>query len=300
MKSEPVPVLSPPELSKIHFEDVSTLEYTTISSVFHINKLEDYRDSINFPLPPHRKTVFDFIFLTKGNSQRSKGLTQYVFEANTFFFLPAYQITTHEYMSPDAEGFYCHFDMQILNRHFVKQDFLKEFSFLQFISQPIVTIENEAYPPIINILTRLENEYKNDRPHRLDLIGFYLLALFVEVKRFVKSTSKTNENAASRITQQYEDALAQHVYDKQNVSEYAELLAVSPNHLNKCVKSATGKSAHDLLEDMILLEAKVLLKQTTLSISEISYKVSKQDPSNFGRFFKAKTGLTPKEYRLLD
>ena len=177
---------------------------------------------------------------------------------------------------------------------------MKEFSFLQFISQPIVTIENEAYQPIMSILTRLENEYKNNRLHRLDLIGFYLLALFVEVKRYVKSTVKSHENAAFRITQQYEDALAQHVYDRQNISEYADLLAVSPNHLNKCVKSATGKSAHDLLEDMILLEAKVLLKQTTLSISEISYKVSKQDPSNFGRFFKAKSGMTPKEYRLLD
>jgi AraC-like DNA-binding protein len=51
---------------------------------------------------------------------------------------------------------------------------------------------------------------------------------------------------------------------------------------------------------MILLEAKVLLAQTDLSVSEIAYQIGKQDPSNFGRFFRTKMGITPKEYRQVD
>ena len=50
------------------------------------------------------------------------------------------------------------------------------------------------------------------------------------------------------------------------------------------------------LDDMILLEVKASLKQTTLSISEIAFKIGKDDPSDFSKFFKTKTGLTPKEY----
>lgn len=60
-----------------------------------------------------------------------------------------------------------------------------------------------------------------------------------------------------------------------------------------------GKSAHDVLNEMLLLEAKVLLKQTNMTISEISYKIGKNEISDFARFFKAQTGMKPSEYRTL-
>ena len=64
-----------------------------------------------------------------------------------------------------------------------------------------------------------------------------------------------------------------------------------------CADDFVAKSAHDILNDAVLLESKALLKQSSLSISEIAYKIGKNDPSDFSRFFKAQTGKTPKEYR---
>jgi YesN/AraC family two-component response regulator len=75
------------------------------------------------------------------------------------------------------------------------------------------------------------------------------------------------------------------------------MLAITPDHLNKCVKATIGKTSQELLADMIILEAKVLLKQTSLSISEIAFKFSETNPSDFSRFFKNKIGLSPKEFR---
>jgi transcriptional regulator GlxA family with amidase domain len=63
-------------------------------------------------------------------------------------------------------------------------------------------------------------------------------------------------------------------------------------------KAATGKSAHNLLDEMRVLEAKVLLKQTDLTIGEIAFKIGRFEPSDFSRFFKANTGMTPLKYRL--
>ena len=103
--------------------------------------------------------------------------------------------------------------------------------------------------------------------------------------------------AALFISQQYKNLLAKNIYQNQRVTDYAKLLAVTSNHLNKCVKSITGKSAQDLLNEMLLLEAKVLLKQTDLQISEIAFKLKEQNPGDFGRFFKSKTGTTPGKYR---
>jgi AraC-like DNA-binding protein len=301
LKSGTVPILSLNEKEKRFFEE--SFEWNprlhVVHPQFHINRLEDVKEHMRFPLPPHRQTVYDFVFLTAGTSSRSKGLDKYSFGADTFFFLPAYQISSHDNMSADAEGFYCHFDMEIFNCKWMKPDMLTEFPFLQFTGNPLITINASTKQHVLHILQRLEAEYDQNVKFDFDIIRANLLALLLEVKKFSKQ-EKITENSAFRIAQQYKNKLARYIYEKRSVSEYASMLAVSPNHLNKCVKAATGKSAQELLSEMILLEAKVLLKQTSLTVNEIAWKIGKEDTSDFIRFFKSKTNLTPTEYRKLD
>ena len=301
MKADIVPILTLVEKEKIFFDTSVNWKprFPNLHKQFHINRLEDFIDHLKFPFPPHRQTVYDLIFITKGKSTRSKGLDNYDFSANTFFFLPAYQISTHDVMTRDTTGFYCHFDLEIFNRKCIKQDVLADYSFLDFTGNPLVTISDTAKLHVINLLTRLELEYSNPTKIDLDIISVNLLALFVEVRQFAKK-EKITENASFRITQRYKNELSRYIYEKHSVAEYAGMLAVSPNHLNKCVKAATGKSAQDLLSDMVILESKVLLKQSTLTVNEIAWKTGKEDPSDFIRFFKSKTGLTPTEYRKMD
>ncbi|AXE20413.1 AraC family transcriptional regulator [Runella rosea] len=302
MKNSTVPILNPFEMGQIHFDAQLAWQtlFTSTHHFFHINRLEEYKDMMKFPLPPHRKMVFDFVFLTSGTSVRSKGLDSYQFGANTFFFLPAYQITAHKSMSQDAKGFYCHFDSEVLTKNFQSKDLFADYSFLQFIGNPLVTIDEETTQTILFILYRLEKEYKKSDSPDFSIVQGYLLALMSEIKPFVKTEQKVKINAASQITEKYKSALAQYSYQKQKIRDYADILSVTPNHLNKCVKATTGKSAHDLLDDMLLLEAKVMLKQTGLSIAEVAFRIGKTELSDFGRFFKQKTGFTPGEYRKKD
>jgi AraC family transcriptional regulator, transcriptional activator of pobA len=300
-KSNDIPVWELNEMSSHHFGIAQKQLFpSSFHHLFHINKIEDYRDKIRFPLPPHRKQVYDFLFLTKGMTLRSKALHPYQIEANTFFFLPAYQITNHDFISPDTEGYYCHFNFDVFTNHLPQHNILRDFPFLQFIGNPIVEIDEATNPFVLNILHRLESEYQKEKIESFDIVTVYLLALFTELKRFYTPSVSTKKNTALMITQNFKDALSRHIYEKQKVVEYADMLAVSPNHLNKCVKAATGQSAQDILNDMILLEAKVLLKQTDMQISEIAYKLSQQNHSDFSRFFKSKTGMTPKEYKQND
>lgn len=305
IKSEPVPTVSPDTLSGLVFQQRDwILNQGPDHNLFHINRLEDVRKNMNFPLTPHRKTVNDFILIKHGRMIRRKGLNRYEFGDNMIFFLPVHQISLDDWMSEDIEGYYCHFDTNLLTKRWQKQELEIEFPFLKFIGHPLLTIDNELLKIIIPLLERLENEYKKHRSDSSDIFRIYLLALFTELKRASpvgeRATTDRTDSAAPRFTQLYKNALSQFIYEKQSVGEYADLLHISPNHLNKCVKAATGQSARDLLDEMILLEAKVLLSQTDLSVSEIAYRIGKQDPSNFGRFFKTKMGITPKEYRQID
>lgn len=298
-KAVDIPILKPEISAGFHFETIEwqqPLFAEAHHELFHINRLEDFRDKIKFPLPPHRKTVYDFIFLTKGESTRSKGLNEYRFGEDTFFFLPANQITTHESMSEDARGFFCHFDVQIFRLGGLQMP-LEGFSFLQFLANPLLKTPKNAQKPILNILDRLNELYQEDQKGDFGLIATYLLALLTELKKFVPTEKKPPKNSAFQVTQQYKNALMQYVYQKQNVIDYADLLNVTPNHLNKCVKITTGKTAQELLNEMLILEAKSLLKYSNLQIAEIAVKLCNQTPSNFARFFKNQTGISPKEYQ---
>ncbi|MFN8355121.1 MAG: helix-turn-helix domain-containing protein [Spirosomataceae bacterium] len=289
--------LSPKELNFHHFGDEWRMNVTEFHHLFHINRIEDVIHKIKFPLNPHRKTVYDFFFLTEGGSVRSKGLHRYEFSENTFFFLPAFQISTHEYVLPESKGFFCHFDAEIFQNITTPKPFYEEFNFWHFVGEPLLTIDEKLKTPIINILERLLFEYHTHQSLNTNLIAAYLLTLFTELSVFTKALSQSPKNAALRITEKYKNLLSQHIYQTNRVTDYASMLSVTPDHLNKCVKTTIGRTSQELMSDMIILEAKVWLSQTNLSISEIAFKFSETNPSDFARFFKSKTSLSPKEFR---
>ncbi len=82
-----------------------------------------------------------------------------------------------------------------------------------------------------------------------------------------------------------------------SVSEYAQMLEVTPNYLNKTVKIHTQRTAIDWIEIARLNLAKQLLRDRSLPIVEVAEKAGLDDQSYFSRFFKKKTGLTPSQYR---
>jgi AraC-like DNA-binding protein len=88
-----------------------------------------------------------------------------------------------------------------------------------------------------------------------------------------------------------------HFRTKHLVTDYAALLHVTPNHLNKNIKAFTGKSPTRWIDEMILSEAKVLLRQTSLSISAVALKVGFTDQSYFARLFRKYEGVTPSSFR---
>jgi AraC-like DNA-binding protein len=264
---------------------------------FYVCRLKETVDKIKFPLPPHRKPMYDFLYITKGSTIRGKALNKYEVGPNEFFFLPAYQITEHTYVSPDLDGYYCHFSLDIFAEWIKQEQLLRKFYFLKFVGIPIVPISEKGRPRILDLLKCMEVLSNEDSNEKFDLGAAYLLALFTEVLHNEKGKEPKPNDTSQRILESYKNALSKHIYDHHLVSQYAEMLHITPNHLNKCVKKGMGISAQELLNRMILLEAKVLLKQTDKPISDIAYQLGKKNHSDFSRFFKSKTGITPKEYR---
>lgn len=80
-------------------------------------------------------------------------------------------------------------------------------------------------------------------------------------------------------------------------TDYAKLLFIHPRHLTNTLHEATGKSPCDYMEERITLEAKKLLDDRKLSIADVGAVFGYDDASNFTKFFKGMTGVTPRAYR---
>src|SRR4051812_5426887 len=147
--------------------------FTHVYEVFHINRIEDYNRVVQLPrewdAQPFRLTVFSFFFLTKGTSTRSKGLLTYEIGENTFFFLPAYEISTYSLINDNAAGFFCYFNAELLTSDYKLKDLLVEFPFLNFNCHPLVIITPEVKALIMVLLKRLEDEYKKGAKCRYDI-----------------------------------------------------------------------------------------------------------------------------------
>ena len=82
-----------------------------------------------------------------------------------------------------------------------------------------------------------------------------------------------------------------------SASDFARLLFIHPRHLTDTIKLTTGKSPCDVMEERFMTEAHRMLRETTLSISDIGGKLGWNDPSNFTKFFRNMSGITPMQYR---
>lgn len=78
---------------------------------------------------------------------------------------------------------------------------------------------------------------------------------------------------------------------------YADRLCLTPNYLSGVIKEYTGKTVTEWVNDYVILEAKILLRDSEMSIQEIAFKLHFPTQSAFGKYFKQKVGVGPKLYR---
>ena len=103
---------------------------------------------------------------------------------------------------------------------------------------------------------------------------------------------------AQQLFDQFKNALVNHFQECREVQYYANLLCLSPKYFGSVIKKQTGISANEWISGYVIVQAKSLLRHSrSLNIQQISHQLGFSDPAAFTRYFKANTGMTPKEYR---
>lgn len=256
-------------------------------------------------MPLHRTNYYDILFITKGGkSYKHCGLKKYEIFPGDIFFKAAGQITSGEIYSKDMEGYICLMEGDFISSHTNNNSLLSSFPFFKYGNYPIISLTTSAIDKFDFLFNNICQLFNSKSKSKNKLIASWLNVLLLESTAIYQeqNNSKPTDNklTADKLTGKFKDLVAEHYLTKRQVNEYAQMLFVTPNHLNKIIKKTTGRTATNWIYEMVLLEAKLLLKHTEMNISEIAFFLSFDDASYFNRFFKKHTGITPLNFRKME
>lgn len=164
----------------------------------------------------------------------------------------------------------------------------------QLDSKDAATIANT-----FNTLLHRTEAY-DTHPYGKELFYHAFATLLYELGGMGQQYAKINHADFSRkenLVMAFTTNVQQHFRQQRNVQAFAEQLHVTPKYLTETVKEITGKTAGEIIDQFVILEAKRMLSDTPLSILQIAEELNFSDQSFFGKYFKRFVGHSPKEYR---
>lgn len=197
-------------------------------------------------------------------------------------------------------AYYMLFNEQFIEGLLPLNSIQKQFPFLDYAGIPFFQLTETQANEIEDLFFKIDAEIKQRKTALKQSIQLYINLILIAANRsYIEQglSKKLDISKDNTLLTRFKKLVSQFFITKRQVAEYAHLLTVTPNHLNKIIKEQTGKTASDFINAMLLMEAKALLKHTELSISEIAYQLDFTDPSHFNKFFKKGTEHTPLNYR---
>ncbi|OFX59920.1 MAG: transcriptional regulator, partial [Bacteroidetes bacterium GWB2_41_8] len=200
-------------------------------------------------------------------------------------------------------GYYC-----IFNPHFFhKFGDLNQYSVFQPGGNHVFELTDEQVEQITAIYKKMFDEINSDYIHKYDVLRnlvFELLHFGMKIQPAAKS-DKQLINASQRISTLFLELLERQfpiddTHQKINLrsaSEFANQLNIHVNHLNRAVKETTQKTTTEIIAGRILQEAKILLKHSAWTVSEIAYALGFTEVTHFNNFFKKHVQLSPLKFR---
>lgn len=171
--------------------------------------------------------------------------------------------------------------------------------FNEILNAPKVELKKEELNDTSNLLHRIDREYFhiNDN-YSLGIIRSELHILITNLYRIKSKQSQNSDNRkylSEFIT--FQNLVEAHATQYTKVKEYGKLIGVSTKTLNTITKTIVNKSAKEFIDDICTKQIKRLLINTDLPIKEIAYDSGFEETTNFYKYFKRQTGLTPEQFR---
>lgn len=246
---------------------------------------------------PHRHSFYHLVLFLSGKGSHTVDFNKYTVKPFQVYCMVPGQVHSWHFTSP-IQGYVINFSAGFYKNFLLNERYLDQLSFFSGNSDDgVFQLSAPLQAEIISLFEKLIT-LQQAMPVHYDLIRVTLLQLLLLLN------TQQHPNRLSNIPGQkltllnsFKRLIDTHYKNIRLPKEYADLLYVTPNHLNALCQDLLGKTAGDIIRERVLLEAKRLLTNVNMTVTEIAYALNFQDNSYFNRFFKKYEKVTPDEFR---
>ncbi|MVN90235.1 AraC family transcriptional regulator [Mucilaginibacter aquatilis] len=246
----------------------------------------------------HKHTFYHLVFFTQGDGSHTIDFEQFDVKPYQIYFMVPGQVHSWAFKG-DVDGYVINFSVPFFNSFLLKPDYLEQFSFFNgSTANAVIDLPQQVHKEILALFEQLVTEGEAPQRLGLDMVRALLLQVFIKVGRLGFEQQGVNINPYNyTLLRNFQTLIEKYYRTLRLPKDYAAMLYITPNHLNALCKDALNLSAGEVIRNRITLEAKRLLINLQLGISEIAAQLNFEDNSNFTKFFKKQTGLTPEVFR---
>ncbi len=250
---------------------------------------------------PARSPLHSFFYLTEGSVLVDIEDATYFIQEDDLVIIPSGKSFKVRYYE-NSKGYMGGFHDSLIDI-VAAEGVVNMFDFLRIWGNPKIVLDSRSSASIALLLERLAVESEEREPNR-EIVKAYLMAFLVEADLIYKKVNARISRHNDVTCNKFLELLFHRKEEGEridvaslSVTYFAGQLNITPNHLNKVVKSVTGKSPSVWIEELVIQEAKRLLRTTSLPLGEVAASVGMHDQSYFARRFKRHEGISPREYR---
>jgi AraC-like DNA-binding protein len=165
--------------------------------------------------------------------------------------------------------------------------------------KPYTQLDNQGLKFIRKLLFTLKKFMAmTGNPYRLEMIKHLtMVSYYMTRPSFENILEPEKPSRQAFLVENFTTLVRENYRMQRETAFYADKLCLTPKYLSEVIKSASGKSVPEWIDDYVILEAKALLKSTNMTIQQISEELNFPSQSFFGKYFKRNTGMSPKAYR---
>lgn len=245
---------------------------------------------------PHKHTFYTFLVLD--NAAGTVGIDGHTVTAgNTMIILIKPGCINTITLSKNTTGTIICFADEFFSLRY-NNNTLSQFSFLRREAQPFMYLKTDDYSHLQEILKLLQQEYSGARKESDKVLRSYLNIFLFEAERLYSPLIESKgPSVKQEKVQAYQKLIDKNFKDMKLPSDYAGMLNVSTNYLNKICREETGQTAGQIIRQHITTEARRLLHYTNYTVNQIADMLGFAHASYFVTFFKKQTEQTPEYFR---
>jgi AraC-like DNA-binding protein len=290
-------------MEKKNIQDVNVSRAKVLGASGYIENdilLLDKLNEAPIPQEPRRMNMIVVALCLKGKAQYTIDTQEQLVRKNDVLIISERHVMDNFMASPDLEGLAI-----ILSVGFFK-DIIQNVSdisslFLFSQNHPVINFSQKEADVFISYFNLIKQKMTDtENLFRRDVVRTLLLAMFYDLSNVIFRTQQNHDNRQSRadiIFTKFIRLVEENYKRERRVGWYAEQLCITPKYLSETVKQVSRRTPNEWIDNYVILEIRVLLKNSTKSIKEISMNMNFPNQSFLGKFFKEHVGMSPSEYR---